>query len=364
MKKHLLLFLLWLPMAIYAQVDKKYLEGAVPVVDGKVTFSQELNAKGLTKDQLYTSLLDWANKYFKPKENTTPLVLYTNKETGQIIVGGDDYIVFSSSYIVKDVSHIYYHFIINCDDNRCNLVMTRIHYLYEESRSDGGYKYKAEEWITDKHGLTKSKDKLARISGKFRRETIDYKDKLFGEVQAFLNNQIVNALSETPSTVSTPAKDVAVKKEMPVQTAPETKAAVVSVAPVAAAIEQPAAKEPAPAPSNQEELIAKASRMTITAGNDEQFEISKDSWGGFGEMFGQKVVFCFIESSKKMGNLLMSQAEDYTISFFNENSNKPCLVIKCLKMGQQELKGKSAKNLNPNCEEGKSYNMYIGAVQK
>lgn len=41
MKKHLLLFLLWLPMAIYAQVDKKYLEGAVPVVDGKVTFSQE-----------------------------------------------------------------------------------------------------------------------------------------------------------------------------------------------------------------------------------------------------------------------------------------------------------------------------------
>ena len=53
MKKHLLLFLLWLPMAIYAQVDKKYLEGAVPVVDGKVTFSQELNAKGLTKDQLY-----------------------------------------------------------------------------------------------------------------------------------------------------------------------------------------------------------------------------------------------------------------------------------------------------------------------
>ena len=88
MKKYLLLFLLWLPMAIYAQVDKKYLEGAVPVVDGKVTFSQELNAKGLTKDQLYTSLLNWANKYFKPKENTTPLVLYTNKETGQIIVGG------------------------------------------------------------------------------------------------------------------------------------------------------------------------------------------------------------------------------------------------------------------------------------
>lgn len=362
MKKHLLLFLLWLPMAIYAQVDKKYLEGAVPVVDGKVTFSQELNAKGLTKDQLYTSLLDWANKYFKPKENTTPLVLYTNKETGQIIVGGDDYIVFSSSYIVKDVSHIYYHFIINCDDNRCNLVMTRIHYLYEESRSDGGYKYKAEEWITDKHGLTKSKDKLARISGKFRRETIDYKDKLFGEVQAFLNNQIVNALNETPSTVSTPAKDVAAKKEMPVQTAVETKAAVVSVAPVAAAIEQPAAKEQAPAPSNQEELIAKASRMTITAGNDEQFEISKDSWGGFGEMFNKKVAFCLIDTQKTMANMLMSQLEEYTVSFYTDGNPSPCAVIKCKKMMQQTLKGKEAKNMNANCDESKSYNMYVGEI--
>ena len=31
------------------------------------------------------------------------------------------------------------------------------------------------------------------------------------------------------------------------------------------------------------------SRMTITAGNDEQFEIGKECWGGFGQLFGKDV---------------------------------------------------------------------------
>ena len=55
--------------------------------------------------------------------------------------------------------------------------MTRIHYLYEEERDPQSLA--AEEWITDQYGLTKKKNKLARLSGKFRRKTIDRKDYLF-----------------------------------------------------------------------------------------------------------------------------------------------------------------------------------------
>ena len=53
LKKYILLILLCLPMALYAQVDSKYLEGAVPVVDGKVTFTTSIKAKGMTKVQIY-----------------------------------------------------------------------------------------------------------------------------------------------------------------------------------------------------------------------------------------------------------------------------------------------------------------------
>ena len=56
LKKLILMILLCLPMAIQAQVDSKYLEGAVPVVDGKVTFSTNFKAKGMTQSQIYETL--------------------------------------------------------------------------------------------------------------------------------------------------------------------------------------------------------------------------------------------------------------------------------------------------------------------
>ena len=52
---------------------------------------------------------------------------------------------------------------------------------YPELFYDGGEKYSAEEWIVDDMALNKSKTKLAPICGKFRRETIDLKDKLHSE---------------------------------------------------------------------------------------------------------------------------------------------------------------------------------------
>ncbi len=362
MKKYILLLLLCLPIALGAQVQSKYLEGAVPVVDGKVTFGQELGAKGFSKEQLYGMLLDWANERFQPTEDTKARVLYANEEESRIVVGGDDFIVFSSSYIVKDVSRINYHLIFDCKDNACDLTMTRITYLYEESRTDGGYKYKAEEWITDKHGLNKSKDKLAKISGKFRKETIDYKDKLFTEVQTFLNSQIVNSLNIAPAETPAPVK-VEAKAEPVKQVTAEPKATLVEPVTTVVAVPNPAAKpQENIQESNIEELISKANRMTITAGKDEQFEIGMEAWGGFGEMFGKKVVFCLIDTQKEMSNMLMLQLQEYTLSFYSNGNTSPSAVIKCKKMMQQTLKGKEAKNINPACNESKSYNMYVGEI--
>ena len=65
--------------------------------------------------------------------------------------------------------------------------MIHIHYLYEEERDP--QQYKAEEWITDEYALRKNKQKLARISGKFRRKTIDRKDFIFNKLNSLLNDK-------------------------------------------------------------------------------------------------------------------------------------------------------------------------------
>ncbi|MFR7812329.1 MAG: hypothetical protein ACLU4N_25565 [Butyricimonas faecihominis] len=54
MMKNLLLILCFFPMLALAQEEdqSKYMVGAVPEVNGKVVFSQEINAPNLSKDQI------------------------------------------------------------------------------------------------------------------------------------------------------------------------------------------------------------------------------------------------------------------------------------------------------------------------
>jgi hypothetical protein len=238
---------------------------------------------------------------------------------------------------------------ITCEHGKSNIEMSRIRYWYDEARN-GGEKYEAEEWIIDEWGLNKSKTKLAPICGKFRKKTIDLKDELFMEIQSVLGNKMI-ALG---------------LKSAPIK--PEAQVQIVQAQPISQPVEimQP---EPTPEKINQasddiETIITQSSRMTITAGNDEQFEISKECWGGFGELFGKKVVFCLIDTQKTMGNLLMTQSENYKISFYQSNNNQPALVINCKKLMAQTINGEEAKKMSSNCIVEKSYNMYVGEIIK
>ena len=51
--KQLLFALLFIPALLFAQEDQHYLAGAVPVADGKVVFTREINAPSLSKAQIY-----------------------------------------------------------------------------------------------------------------------------------------------------------------------------------------------------------------------------------------------------------------------------------------------------------------------
>lgn len=349
MKKFIALFLICLPLMAVAQTDNKYLEGAVPVNNDKVEFSTELQVPAMTKQQIYDTMLDWANNKFQPKDKFNARVLYTNPQDGSIAVGGEEYMVFSSSALSLDRTRIYYLLSIVCDNGKCQIDMNRIRYWYNEAR-DGGEKYTAEEWITDEMALNKAKTKLAPVCGKFRKKTIDLKDELFAEMRSALGNKMIElGLQAAPVK---PAEQVAVVQPS-VQPAPVVP---VTVAPV----QQPTVQETKAV--TEEDKIAQAVRMTISV-NGEELEIDKDCWGGRSQLFGKDVTYCIIDTQKTMSNILMSQSDNYRISFYPNGSNQPCVVIECKKMMMQNVKGEEAKKMNPSCNPDKSYNVYVGEVK-
>ena len=349
MKKFIALFLICLPLMAVAQTDNKYLEGAVPVNNDKVEFSTELQVPAMTKQQIYDTMLDWANNKYQPKDKFNARVLYTNPQDGSIAVGGEEYMVFSSSALSLDRTRIYYLLSIVCDNGKCQIDMNRIRYWYNEAR-DGGEKYTAEEWITDEMALNKAKTKLAPVCGKFRKKTIDLKDELFAEMRsAFGIKMIEFGLQAAPDK---PAEQVAVVQPS-VQPAPVVP---VTVAPV----QQPAVQETKAV--TEEDKIAQAVRMTISV-NGEELEIDKDCWGGRSQLFGKDVTYCIIDTQKTMSNILMSQSDNYRISFYPNGSNQPSVVIESKKMMMQNVKGEEAKKMNPSCNPDKSNNVNVGEVK-
>jgi len=85
---------------------------------------------------------------------------------------------------VLDRTRFLYHLIGECSDGEVKLSLTRIVYIYDEERDP--QTIVAEDWITDQYGLNKKQTKLARVSGKFRRKTIDRKDFIFEKLNQSL----------------------------------------------------------------------------------------------------------------------------------------------------------------------------------
>lgn len=182
------LFLTVLPFVCMAQTDEKYLAGAVPEENGRVIFTKKI-AVPLNANEIYEAVKEWAAETYKPdKEFPNNRILSENPEALEVTIGGEEYIVFSSKAWALDRTRVYYKLNIACSDNQCTARIFNIKYWYEEERN-GGQRFKAEEWITDEMGLNKSKSKLARMSGKFRRKTIDHVEEIFNNLETFVNKK-------------------------------------------------------------------------------------------------------------------------------------------------------------------------------
>lgn len=166
--------------------DPKYLEGAITFDEqGKIVFDTEIEAPGKSAAQLYDLVFDYMSGLTQDKESKASRMALVNKDEHIIANAMDEWLVFSNSFISLDRTEYKYNLIAKITDGKVSLSINHINYIYEEGRQTG-FKLPAEEVIIDKVALTKKKNDLARIFGKFRKKTIDRKDQIFNEIAALV----------------------------------------------------------------------------------------------------------------------------------------------------------------------------------
>lgn len=165
--------------------DAKYLAGAVPEVDGRVVFTTTIKAPGKSAKQIFDLLkADFERITKESNQFEQSRIALADSVKMQVVGNYQEWLVFKNKPLNLDRTRFFYTLIADCSDGEATIQLTRIHYLYDEERL--ALTYKAEEWITDKWGLNKKQTKLARVSGKFRRKTIDRKDYLFNRFTKLL----------------------------------------------------------------------------------------------------------------------------------------------------------------------------------
>lgn len=192
MKKSILFAaLLCLPLFLMAgkrdyMKDPKYLLGAVPEVDGIVTFQKSFSVTDKNEQQIYDIMLAYINNSILGNAIHDILLPYTRiiseeRGEGNIVARVEEYMTFNKvTFLQLDRTRFRYLLSASVKGRKVNLTITQISYYYNEDREGkNGISYKAEEWITDKVAVNKKGTKLYPRSGKFRRMTVDRVEAIF-----------------------------------------------------------------------------------------------------------------------------------------------------------------------------------------
>ncbi|MBR5336122.1 MAG: DUF4468 domain-containing protein [Bacteroidaceae bacterium] len=167
-----------------APVKTEYLQGAVPVENNRVVFRHTIAAPGLSAQEIKQRVEEWYNtRYVKPTIISAKVLKSDN--SGTFEAKAEEYIVFKKKLLVLNRARIYYYLTVNCTDNGCEAIISRITYWHDDEAPDGGIRYNAEEIITDKEALNGGK--LRKHPGRFRTKTIDLKNGLFEEIEKAIN---------------------------------------------------------------------------------------------------------------------------------------------------------------------------------
>ncbi|MDE5638515.1 MAG: DUF4468 domain-containing protein [Odoribacter sp.] len=292
--KFLLFIMLCIPSLLQAQDEEKYLRGAVPEINRKVTFTHTIEAPILSQEQIFSIVHNWAEQQFTSKDGFRSRILYSDASKGNLACLGEEYLVFADKALSLDRAKISYQLHLNVTPGKCEAQIISIRYRYEDEDLT------AENTITDEHALYKNKNKLIRQPGKFRTHTIDLVEKLFSGLQT-----AINPTGNTPVSA-------------PVPSHPSTSSLVVaSSTPVSPSPLQGFKQiSPEQIPGNIIRLLSQ-DWMLITAGTADRFNTMTASWGGLGHLYNKPVAFCFINPARYTYQF-MEKEDTYTLSFYTE----------------------------------------------
>lgn len=361
--KQLVCLLLFIPLFLAAQTDERYLAGAVPVKEGKVIFSKEYKIPGYSKSRIYEMMLEWAKANFN---TDTKRIVYADVEKGEIAaIANKEYMEFSRTALSLDRARVTYRLTMECGDGVCKVELGGIRYEYEVSYQREPEKYLAEEWITDKYALNKSQTKLNRISGKFRKGTVNLADAYFEQIGNTFGQQLLAEgtvqtpavtqpataphaaaplIPATPTVPSTPAAPVAPKASeapaAPTKPASADTQAVPATVVTSASSAAPAQAVPAPAgfmelpsdpiPSTLLDMLVD-NRLLVSPGSEGKAEGAPAAWGGIGNLFGKRIASINLPADSKMK---IGTNEIYRLSFSKPGETAPWMVLECRQQGE------------------------------
>ena len=190
MRKLYLCLFLFLPLAIWAQGEWE-VPDATPSTQVKTKAKKEQKTQQ-TEDYKWAKYLgdvvpivDGNVEWQRTFHNQVQLV---NKTEHKIVCHFEEWMVFVSTVLMLDRGRFIYTIACDCYDNRVEVKLMRLSYLYDETHN-GGTKYKAEEWITDKYAVNKKRTRLLKITGKYRRKTVDRMEEILENMNRLLTSE-------------------------------------------------------------------------------------------------------------------------------------------------------------------------------
>lgn len=292
MKKHLLIALLgMITLIAQAQVDAKYLKGAVPEVDGRVVFTHTIVPnKKISDTNLFDILNKWAENNYQKAEDSRRMVLLADKENMNIACQGDQKLVFTRKFLSLDQTSMLYQLILEINAGQFDATVRNIKYDYEDKRN-----IPAEELITDEVAL-KGEDKLYRNYDKFRIFTIDSIGAVFNSLEQYINGKVV--------VTKGAAESVSDERERP--------SASISKNTSMEGFRQVSADK---IPSKYAKALDEKVVISWKSGNN--VEVTTATWNGTDNFWDKLVAFDVIDPAK-IKNKTIEKDGIYTISFFTD----------------------------------------------
>ncbi len=210
MKKLILIIMMVLPLTISAKGkvdDSKYLKGAVPEVNGIVTFHKAFGVPGKSKQEIYKVMKAYLSKLVENSIlSPVPYARIHQDSPDTLAAQVCEWQVYKQKFLNLDRSRFRFTLNVIIEDGKVSIDMTRLSYYYgEDQEGNNGETYRAEEWISDKMALNKAGNKLLPKSNKFRRLTVDRAEQLFEDIMDTFEE---NAKQEENAAKSVPAMKI------------------------------------------------------------------------------------------------------------------------------------------------------------